>query len=55
MIVFNTLFIPNVLQKPTLTIIIFFILYPNGKKKIFNLRDFPRCTHLNIFKKYIYI
>ncbi len=31
LIVFNMLFIPNVLQKPTLTIIIFFILYPNEK------------------------
>ncbi len=31
MIVFNMTFIPNVLQKPTLTIIIFFILCPNEK------------------------
>ncbi len=32
MIVINTLFIPDVLQNPTLTIIIFFILCPNEKK-----------------------
>jgi len=30
-IVFNTTFIPNVLQKPTLAIIIFFVLCPNEK------------------------
>jgi len=32
MIVFNKLFIPNILQKPLLIIIIFFILCPNEKK-----------------------
>jgi hypothetical protein len=34
MIIFNMLFIPNVLQKPNLNVIIFFILCPNGTIKI---------------------
>jgi len=66
MIVFNMLFIPNVLQKPNLNIIIFFILCPNGTiKKAFskmytswiflNKKNYLIWLqmHLNLASKYI--
>jgi hypothetical protein len=52
MIVNNTLLIPNVLRKPILTIIIFFILCPNEKNLKFNLKDFSKMyTSLILLEK----
>ncbi len=51
MIIFNMLFTPNVLQKPILTIIVFFILCPNGKIKPQSRIVFQDVHIFNILKK----